>query len=415
MSSLPETDKHSILLDFNIPIIFKYPVVKNDVTSTKTDTQLSKNIAYPKFSIGFQHFLHASRDKMNITENFKGKKKVYLVTNRFETSIDNYDNDIATVSKKFFPSEPLNDKFYELWEILCMFNLIDQTKIKSLHIGTENGSFAQAVAFYRNMIIGAKQDKYNVIKNKNINKLFDSYAKKNNKINIINKPTGDIDLITSQIDKKWKYENIQEQEMLPDFIESLITIIESQKKNGNAVIRMFECYSEPVLKLLCLLRTCYDNIYVVRPLTCKSFIPDRYVVCTGFNLGTNDAKNKIKQLNSMLAILKKDKTNMNIIDIFPKFKLSTTFKNISTKANTDISNRQFVGVNNVVKFIEDQNYHGDQYNKYNKEQQEAAQMWISAFLPKNKNKKSFESLRKWVNDIIKVNNERINKLAKVII
>ena len=73
-----------------------------NIFSKNNDLKFSSNIDYPRFAFGFQHFIHQSKDKMSITKEFEGKKKVYQVLNQFERYIDNYDEDIVKISKQYF-------------------------------------------------------------------------------------------------------------------------------------------------------------------------------------------------------------------------------------------------------------------------------------------------------------------------
>ena len=101
-----------------------------NIFSKNNDVKFSSNIDYPRFAFGFQHFIHQSKDKMERTKEFEGKKKVYQVLNHFERYIDNYDEDIGKTSKQYFDlgkNKPdiLSRGFYKLWEILMIYDLID--------------------------------------------------------------------------------------------------------------------------------------------------------------------------------------------------------------------------------------------------------------------------------------------------
>src|SRR5690348_6183749 len=94
-------------------IIYKIPKSKEDIFKYKEDPVFSTSVAYPNFSLGFQHFIHQTIsggygvDKMNkMIADFKGKKKVYTIMNQFERYIDDYDSDINNVSKAYFDIEP---------------------------------------------------------------------------------------------------------------------------------------------------------------------------------------------------------------------------------------------------------------------------------------------------------------------
>ena len=68
------------------------------------------------------------------------------------------------------------------------------------------------------------------------------------------------------------------------------------------------------------------------------------------------------------------------------------------KANTDISNRQYIYVNKAIRFIDDQNFHGDVYQEYRKKQIDASKLWIKSFLP---DKKDVEKALKSANKVKK--------------
>ena len=108
-----------------VPIIVELPQIKDSIFSTDANVSHSTNIDYPRGEYGFHHFIHASKNKMEILKKFEGKKKVYLVMNKFERYVDNYDQSIGNMSKEYFKldSKPdiLSRGFYKLWEILLLF------------------------------------------------------------------------------------------------------------------------------------------------------------------------------------------------------------------------------------------------------------------------------------------------------
>ena len=81
----------SNLFEEYTPIIYKLEKTNSKkVLDTSNDILFSNNIAYPEINLGFHHFIHATKDKMQITEKFENRKKVYLVTSLFEKNIDIY-------------------------------------------------------------------------------------------------------------------------------------------------------------------------------------------------------------------------------------------------------------------------------------------------------------------------------------
>jgi 23S rRNA U2552 (ribose-2'-O)-methylase RlmE/FtsJ len=164
------------------PLVYKI----DEEPSTKLlnsafDVLLSNNIAYPELSLGFFHFLHTTKDKMRLTENFANRKKVYLVTSAFELSIDkkeqtdeglpyiSIDMGLKKLIKTIMPESPgiLSRAFIKLWEIIIYFDLIPNSeKFTSAHLAEGPGSFIQATIIFRDLleklkkIKTSKNDKY---------------------------------------------------------------------------------------------------------------------------------------------------------------------------------------------------------------------------------------------------------------
>ena len=115
------------------PIVYKIDVTPStELLDSAFDVLLSNNVAYPEMCLGFHHFMHRAKDKMEITENFANRKKVYLVTSLFEKSIDkkektddgepyiSIDMGLKELIKDIDPESPqiLSRAFLKLWEII---------------------------------------------------------------------------------------------------------------------------------------------------------------------------------------------------------------------------------------------------------------------------------------------------------
>ena len=51
---------------------------KVDMLNTSMDVQFSNNICFPEIKLGFHHFIHQAKDKMEAVEEFSNRKKIYL-------------------------------------------------------------------------------------------------------------------------------------------------------------------------------------------------------------------------------------------------------------------------------------------------------------------------------------------------
>jgi len=414
-----------IIPDEHTPIAFKLVNNKDEIFKHKPNPQYSTNIDYPKFSLGFHHFIHQTKDKMVITKEFRGRKKIYYVMSRFERYVDDYDKDLNNVSKKFFNlnKKPniLSRAFFKLWELLFMFDLIPTNgkNFISAHLAEGPGSFIQATMFFRDLYAKkglSKNDKFYAITlhsediNKHVPPLekdFVNFYKKEKPLRFIQhttypkkiarqhagKDNGDITnpkthklfggnfknkkahFITADGGFDWKNENVQEQEAFKLIFSQIVMAIKIQAKGGHFVCKFFETFSKTSIKFISILKSFYKNVYIVKPLTSRQSNSEKYLICMNFS-GENSSK--IKMLNTILIQTFKN-NKLNLVDIFPDFNTSEQFDQIITKSNTIIANRQFMSINQIVKFIKSKNYRGETYQNKRNEQIDATKFWIDRF------------------------------------
>ena len=441
-----------------------YPVVyestnKNDIFDFDEKTSFSKNIDYPKFSFGFQHFIHQSKTKMEITKEFEGKKQVYYIISKFERYIDEYDADINNISKAYFDLDPkpniLSRAFYKLWELFFMFDIIDLNdgEFVSAHLAEGPGSFIQATMFYRDKFSKkSKNDKYYAVTlhsegiQKHIPKLEDTfvdYYKKEKPQRFImhktystqeagmsrNKDNGDltnpktIQLFGGNFDKKkanfvtadggfdWNNENIQEQEAFKLILSQIITALKIQEVGGSFVCKMYETFTLVSSKFISILSSFYKNVYIVKPLMSRASNSERYIVCLKF-INHKDHNKRVAKLTNILNAMN-DNKGYNLVNIFPDFKISNEFKSQLIKSNCDIENKQFTDINRMITFINKQNFRGEEYVQRRQMQIDATKYWLDTFFPDNK---EFENKRnkmvKETNELILENNKNVDTLLK---
>jgi 23S rRNA U2552 (ribose-2'-O)-methylase RlmE/FtsJ len=413
------------------PLIVKLPKVsKTLLFATEPNVYFSSNIDYPRAEYGFHHFIHQSKNTTEALKRFEGKKKVYLVFNRFERYIDNYDESIGIISKKFFELEEAPDilsrGFYKLWEMLLLFDLIDLKKDKfvSAHLAEGPGSFIQATIFYRDLYCKkglSKNDKYHAITLHPMDKKEYIPALESNFINFYekekpkrfmlhktfpkqeaggskSKDDGDLtnpktlklfggdltqkaDLITADGGFEWVNENIQEQEAFKLIIGEIIGAVKIQAKGGNFVCKFFELFTKTSVKILSMLSELYDDIYLVKPLTSRQSNSERYAVCKGFKYDDThkDFKNISKKLDTLLDTLHKNKDD-KIVDIFSDFVPDKNIVHFVTKSNLLVSNNQFENINEMMTFVNREIYSGDIYHEKRDEQIEGAKYWNDLFM-----------------------------------
>lgn len=150
-------------------------------TEFDIDVNFSNNFTYPRFNLGFSHFIHQIKDSTKELTRFNNRKKVYLVTSLFEKSIDNKNlkgddiehnesiNDkLSEFIKNIDKSYPsvMNRAFLKIWEMIILFDLVpDDSSFTSSHLAEGPGSFIQATILYRDFL--KKEKKISSTKNDN--------------------------------------------------------------------------------------------------------------------------------------------------------------------------------------------------------------------------------------------------------
>ena len=111
--------------------VYELPVKKDLKDITNDEIIFSNTINEPSMNLGFQYFIHRKKDEMSITNNLS---KFYYIVNPYEHIINDYDDDLLNISKKYLSIKDKDPKilsraFYKLWEILFVFDLAKESKM----------------------------------------------------------------------------------------------------------------------------------------------------------------------------------------------------------------------------------------------------------------------------------------------
>jgi len=416
-------------------IIFELP---NDNLNTKLEYEINSYDDYPRFNLGFHHYIHTNKDKLDIITEFEGKKKIYNVMNSFEVNVDDYDKSISNEVEKTIKTKILSKGFYKLWESLMILPLANSKKaMKVAYLSEGPGSFIQCIDAYRKLIAGVKNDTHYAItiidpKNGQYVPQIDEKLQKNmSNLNVYNttvKENGDlrtsnacdmfvkkfkieskVDLVTADGKFKWNNDNTQEQEYVNLLVGQIYTALRCLNKGGNLVLTVYETYTEVSLNLISILSGLFDKLYIHKPLTSRPINSEKFII------GINFKDNASKMINILKDILDQIAGNEKTLYKL-KMKTSKLLKTTILKLNNDISNNQLKAINDITTFIDDANFHGDIYIEKNKEQINANSFWLSLFLPNQKDQlKTQSELNKITEELIDRNKSRIEKLVEIIV
>lgn len=403
-----------------IPYIIKIDFT-NNILDVKFDVIKSNYENQPKFKLGYHYYTKQVREKMHIDE-FK-KRNYFLITNKFENNIPDYENSLDNIiSKKFNfdkTTKVITRDFYKLWEILVYFDLLNDKEVKTLSL-SDNGGFLQCIYEYRNYYYSSSKDTYcyqstnekeiseclkGNIKNNKI-KLTNTISDENLNIsdllltkNTVNKFIKDnklnnINFITSNGTND-NFNNNLESNMYNYIAGQILTVINIQKENGTYVLRIEDCFTDVTLKLLNIIGSCYKHVYICKPLFSRSFNNERYLVCKNFNINESNKKKIINKLEILLDDINDlYKNNNYLFDFASEFSNDLNLEKIFSEMNNKLSAMEHLNINKIIEYKNGKNYFGEQYHKFRDHQIEANKWWESNFIKDDK--KLLDSTRKLI-------------------
>ena len=304
------------------------------------------------------------------------------------------------MSLKYFNVKSENiHNFYKIWEIVYLHNITSNTKATNvLNLSQSNTEAIQAVILYRNKFNNniSKSDNYcsvvnevnkNTVKCFNKNKYFE--IKNNNKldnISNINKLLKDLDkykekadLMISDNNYDFSTKIYEEQEAFKPLIANFILALKAQKEGGSFVCKIYEMFTDVTIKLICILKHFYKNVYIHKPYTSNFLKTEMYLVCKDFK-PTKAFSNDINKLEKLFNNID---SNSEIFDIITEFKIPEKIFEKILNMNILISSLQFNQINKLITYIENKEYFGEDYHNYREKQIEASKFWLNTFYTKS--------------------------------
>jgi len=206
-------------------------------------------------------------------------------------------------------------------------------------------------------------------------------------------------------------ENTFEQDYFKLLLFQINNAFKYSKKNSNFIVKVFETFTNLSAKIIALLISSYEKVFIVKPLTSKPSHSEKYIVCLNFKGNDTDIK-KIDKICDKIN----ENSKLSILDIFTDYEINKELKLKIIEMNIHISNRLFKSIGKLINFVNSQNYYGDDYQNYREAQINANKYWISTFFPEPKdykdNKKNIMENSVLANKMILDN---LNKLDKIIV
>jgi 23S rRNA U2552 (ribose-2'-O)-methylase RlmE/FtsJ len=188
-------------------------------------------------------------------------------------------------------------------------------------------------------------------------------------------------LITADGGFEWINENIQEQEAFRLIISEVAIAIKIQKKGGNFVCKFFEIFTNTTMKIISILTSVYETVYIIKPLTSRQSNSERYVVCLNYKFDEKNKqyKNIMDKIDELIGKINKNTSDF-IVDIFEEYELDETNTKLITKMNIDIANNQYENINKMIKYIKNERFLGTETTEQQNIQIECSKYWTDIFL-----------------------------------
>lgn len=367
---------------------------------------VSPNINHPLFSLGFHHFIDRTRGeffKLIETEVFKNE--FYYIVNPFEYLEDDLANFTKLFFKKYDDNLVINTSdFYKIWEIIYLFDIVNFEQFTYSVLSEKSETIYQAISFFRTKFLNndIKKDivyfvkmtpeKDSIITEQFLNNKVSKKTplpKKNKDVKSILQ-FDNIDKFEQEKKKKKLIlivangenisENIinKEQESYKLILGEIINVLKNQDINGNFIIKIFDTFTMPTIKLIYILSLFYEECFLYKPLFSRPSSAEKYIICKKF-------KSNNKKLNQAIDVLElifnKINTNDYLNDIFIDEELPAQWINMFKFINVKLVNNQQININKIIKYIKENNYFGDKYHEYKNMQIESTKWWISQFFP----------------------------------
>ena len=371
------------------PKIFKIPKTDNSQSNgfiSSSNVIPSATINYQLISLGFQTYMHKTKDTLlAITSGLKTQNKFYYVVNEFEHEISNYKDSLDESTIKYLNLKELPQgvrPYYKIWEMLYGFSLIPSVDFSYMGISLNPQIINFSVESFKNKLVNEKS------KTKSFDIKINGNGKPLQFIEHIKKATHTCDLVIADgsydvfSNESSPSYNFQEQESYSLLLGQVALGLKTQNKNGSMIIKLFESYTLPTIKIVYLLSYFYEELYIYKPYMSRTSNPEKYIICKNFNPNKNIVLQKL--INNIENIITESSKNF-IFDIFPSVKIPQEYLKLFRYVNIKLANELQIVANDIIVYIKENNYFGDKYHTYRNKQISASNWWRTTFYPPSNN------------------------------
>jgi hypothetical protein len=204
-----------------------------------------------------------------------------------------------------------------------------------------------------------KQLVYNKNNNGDVTKKSNLLELKKEMLNITNGNLADIATADGGFDmddtsSKYNFQEIFTSKLV--FGEIIAAII-TQAEGGMFILKVFDMFSDLLVKMLFLLNLVYDKVLVTKPINSRMANAEKYIHCIGFKYKPNDPirlqlEEKLLDIIDNWGDMQKDDT-YKIFELFPSIKLSDNYTTNMKDANNYLSKLALFTINKTFESFKD--------------------------------------------------------------
>jgi 23S rRNA U2552 (ribose-2'-O)-methylase RlmE/FtsJ len=261
----------------------------------------------PVVSTSLADYLYEIKEKISKHERDWDIYKKY--TNPYE-----YIHTTIPMKKKCVSQyKPLSRSYFKMIEMINVFNLqYDSNPIRTFHLAEGPGGFIEAISNLRDCrydtyigmtiledetdpnIPAWKKTEYFLASRPNVY-IETGKDGTGNILSIDNfvyckdKYASSMDLITADGGFDFSIDfNSQEINIAKLLFGQIAYAIVMQKKGGNFVLKIFDCFMQHTIDLLYILSSFYNKVYINKPNTSRYANSEKYIICKGFRYNSCD-------------------------------------------------------------------------------------------------------------------------------
>lgn len=315
---------------------------------------ISLNKKEPDICLSYSTYEYFNKSRTQLNNFFLKNNKIsfeYIshMINTYNCIFSNISNSKTSISKIEYKSSSL----YDFIEIINLFHIF-HNKVKKSKVLIISNTFTydpKCIEYFNN-----NYDNLFLTFNYNYDKQIEKYLFYTN--NNEQQQQYKYDLIFFELNES-DYLNINK--YILGLILSLLAMFNEQKEHGTLILKISNINHKPILDILYILTTLYDNVSIMKPITSNILTNEKYVICRNFLVNNknmniyNNYYNNLKYTYYLLCGKYSNNTNLFINSIINDENVSYFFKTKVNNINILIIQQQIEIINHTFNLINNKN------------------------------------------------------------